>query len=303
LCSWHIAFRRGPLMNISQHLVANCQKTPQRKQWLANLPSLADELAQRWSLHIGNPLNDGATCSWVARVTRANGASAVLKLGMPHMEGEQEIEGLRFWNGNPTVQLLEAEEASGAMLLEECRPGTPLRSEPEHDQDEVIAALLRELHQTSTQSRAREIKRFRPLSEMLEFWIRQTLAQCADWPDPPLVREGLRLFHGLTQPSPSDVVLATDLHAGNVLRSQRRPWLAIDPKPFVGDPAFDVVQHLMNCESRLHTDPLALITRVSGLAGVDAYRVRLWIFARAAADPRENWRNSLWLYVARALSI
>jgi hypothetical protein len=59
----------------------------------------------------------------------------------------------------------------------------------------------------------------------------------------------------------------------------------------------------MNCESRLHTDPLALITRVSGLAGVDAYRVRLWIFARAAADPRENWRNSLWLYVARALSI
>ena len=290
-------------MHISQHLVANCRKTPERKQWLANLPRLIDELAQRWSLRIGDAFTDGATCSWVARVTRTDGSPAVLKLGMRHMEGEQEIEGLRFWNGNPTVQLLEADDLLGAMLLEECRPGTPLRSESGHTQDEVITSILKELHQASTQNRAQEIDRFRPLSKMLEFWTRETLAQSASWPDSALVREGLRLFHDLSQPSLSDVVLATDLHAGNVLRTQRRPWLAIDPKPFLGDPAFDVVQHLMNCESRLHSDPLALITRVSGLAGVDASRVRLWTFARAAADPRENWRNSLWLDVARALAI
>jgi streptomycin 6-kinase len=30
-----------------------------------------------------------------------------------------------------------------------------------------------------------------------------------------------------------------DLHAGNVLATQREPWLVIDPKPFIGDPAFD----------------------------------------------------------------
>lgn len=35
---------------------------------------------------------------------------------MPHTEGAHEIEGLRFWNGSPTVQLLEADDALGAML-------------------------------------------------------------------------------------------------------------------------------------------------------------------------------------------
>ena len=28
-------------------------------------------------------------------------------------------------------------------------------------------------------------------------------------------------------------VLFTDLHAGNVLSGQRRPWLLIDPNPYV----------------------------------------------------------------------
>src|SRR3954470_5343390 len=62
------------------------------------------------------------TCSWVAPVVCAGGTSAVLKVGMPHMEGESEIEGLRFWNGHPTVQLLEADNDLGAGLLERCQP-------------------------------------------------------------------------------------------------------------------------------------------------------------------------------------
>ena len=31
-------------------------------------------------------------------------------------------------------------------------------------------------------------------------------------------------------------------------------WLAIDPKPHVGDPAYDPVQHMLNCDQRLATD-------------------------------------------------
>ena len=30
-----------------------------------------------------------------------------------------------------------------------------------------------------------------------------------------------------------------DLHFGNVVRSRREPWLAVDPKGWVGDRAFD----------------------------------------------------------------
>jgi streptomycin 6-kinase len=42
------------------------------------------------------------------------------------------------------------------------------------------------------------------------------------------------------QTAPLEVLLATDLRAANILRAEREPWLVIDPKPFAGDPAYDV---------------------------------------------------------------
>jgi streptomycin 6-kinase len=84
--------------------------------------------------------------------------------------------------------------------------------------------------------------------------------------------------------STTAVLLVTDLHAGNVLRSQREPWLVIDPKPFVGDPAYDATQHLFNCRERLRAHPDATIDRFADLLGVDPNRVRLWTFARAATE-------------------
>ena len=86
-------------------------------------------------------------------------------------------------------------------------------------------------------------------------------------------------------------MLATDLHAGNVLRAEREPWLVIDPKPFVGDPAYDATQHLLNCETRLRAHPDGTIRRFSDLLGLDSGRVRLWTFARLAAEWR-GWSNA-----------
>jgi hypothetical protein len=57
------------------------------------------------------------SAAWVAPVRLAEG-SAVLKLGMPHMEGEEEIDGLHVWDGDPTVLLLDADQTLGAMLIE-----------------------------------------------------------------------------------------------------------------------------------------------------------------------------------------
>ena len=109
-----------------------------RARWLGQVPDMLRELEQRWSLKLGEPYA-GASCSWVAPVTQADGTSAALKLGMPHMEGEHEIDGLRFWNGDPTVHILAFDEELNAMLLERCEPGTTLRALPEEEQDVVIA--------------------------------------------------------------------------------------------------------------------------------------------------------------------
>ncbi len=288
-------------VRISQPLILNCQKRPEWMAWVSRLPSLLGELEERWSLRIGEPFEAAGSCSWVAPATRASGDSAVLKLAMPHMEGRDEIPGLRFWEGNGTVTLIDADSDSGAILLERCLPGTALHSELETTQDEIVSKLLKRIWDQKRS--VSDLSGFRPLSEMVAFWSDETMAQRSFWPDAELVSEGLRVFKELARPAATDVLLATDLHAGNILRSQREPWLAIDPKPFVGDRAYDPVQHLMNCEARLHTDPIRLVGRVADLAEIDAERLRLWTFARAAADPRENWRNDRWMKTARALAL
>jgi streptomycin 6-kinase len=216
---------------------------------------------------------------------------------MPHMEGEHEVQGLRFWNGDPTVKLLESDDEVGAMLLERCEPGTLLRVLPEPEQDVVIAGLLRRLWRSPSAPHP-----FRPLSAMTADWSRETLADVDRWPDTGLVREGLQLFEELPRMVSTEVLLATDLHAGNVLRSEREPWLVIDPKPFVGDPAYDATQHLFNCDARLLSDPDGTICRIADLLGVDPERVRLWTFARAAAEPRDNWRDDDSMALARAIA-
>jgi streptomycin 6-kinase len=80
------------------------------------------------------------------------------------------------------------------------------------------------------------------------------------------------------------VLLVTDLHAGNVLAASREPWLVIDPKPYVGDPAYDVLQHLLNDPARLTADPRGFVARVAGLAGLDADRVEAWLLARCVVE-------------------
>jgi streptomycin 6-kinase len=285
-------------LTIPERLAATCRKMPDRAAWLARLPEALRDLERRWSLTLGAPFDGGeVSCAWVAPVALANGTSAVLKLGMPHMEGEQEIEGLRFWNGDPTVRLLKASADLGAMLLERCEPGTALRALPEPERDLVIAPLLRRLWRPPAVPHT-----FRPLSTMTAYWSQETLAQSQHWPDTGLVREGLRLFKELAKGAPADVLLATDLHAGNVLRARRERWLVIDPKPFVGDPAYDATQHLLNCDGRMRSDPDGTIRRFADLLGVNHERIRLWTFARAAAESRDDWKDQRLMDLARAIA-
>lgn len=102
--------------------------------------------------------------------------------------------------------------------------------------------------------------------------------------DPGLRRDGLALLRGLPRDDVAPVLLATDLHTGNVLAAAREPWLVIDPKPYVGDPAYDVLQYLLDDPERLTADPRRFARRVADLAGVDADRVTTWLFARCVVE-------------------
>ena len=86
---------------------------------------------------------------------------------------------------------------------------------------------------------------FRSLAQMCAAWADKfeqeyAAATAADRIDPGLARAGIALFRALPETTESRVPLCTELHGGNILAAQRAPWLVIDPKPYLGDPAYDV---------------------------------------------------------------
>ncbi len=73
------------------------------------------------------------------------------------------------------------------------------------------------------------------------------------------------------------VVCHQDFQGSNVLRAEREPWLAIDPKPIVGEPAFDVASLLR--DRRWDVRSGVIRRRLDLLAGeldLDRERMRGW---------------------------
>jgi hypothetical protein len=79
-------------------LTATCLTTPERRAWLEALPNATRELQDKWSLLLKTSFEcDEVSCTWVAPAIRNDDCDVVLKLGMPHLDGEHEIQALRFW--------------------------------------------------------------------------------------------------------------------------------------------------------------------------------------------------------------
>ncbi len=271
---------------LPDRLVAEVEKSGYG-EWLEALPTLIDKIETSWSLEVGEPFQPGGQTAWVAPVRDANRTELVLKVVRRHWEAENEPEGLHEWDGNGAIQLHRSERFDGsvAMLLERCAPGTPLSTRPETDQDIVIAVLLRRLWIEPVSDC------FRPLKFMCDRWadgFERKLASGRVRIDDGLAREGIALFRALPESAVLKVLLCTDLHAENVLAAEREPWLVIDPKPFVGDPSYDVLQHLLNCPERLRSDPGGLVQRMADLVGLDADRILLWLFARCVQESPER---------------
>ncbi len=255
-----------------------------RQEWLATLGKTIEHLEAAWSIRLGEPFQPGGRTAWVAPAV-GDDANLVVKVLRRHSEAEDEAGGLRVWEGLGAVRLHRAEEVDAetiALLLERCRPGSALKARAEPEQDLVIAGLLRRLWRKPPAGH-----RFRTLQSMCELWADEFEEHADDGRrrlDSGLTREGIELFRQLPADAERNVLLCTDLHAGNVLAAEREPWLVIDPKPYVGDPTYDAIQHMLNCHTRLHVDPHGLVLRMADLLGLDTERLGLWPFARCVQE-------------------
>lgn len=227
--------------------------------WLDRLPRLVDELAEAWDLEVGPPLLPGGQISWVAPVRRrADGGDAVLKVQLPHPESAPEPLALRAWNGRGAVRLHDHDPDRGGLLLERCVPGHDLLSEEASDRTvEVGASIAARLHATPPPADVPS------LASVLDGWADELEGRLAEWPvpDPGLGRLALDVFRTMPRACPHPVLLHGDLNPTNVLAARREPWLAIDPKPMLGDPAYDGARLVTQPDPNHTSDPAGTVRR------------------------------------------
>ncbi len=258
-----------------------------------DLEATARRLAAAWNLTLGSPFA-GGTDSWVAPARDRTARDLVLKVARTHDEGRDEASGLVAWQGRGavTVHRVLADDATSVLLLDRCRPGAPLAAAISADEgDAVIAAFLRTLWITPPPGSP-----FRPLADMCDLWAASATVRLRRDPrglPAEVIDAGLDLFRRLPRDPVAPVLLVTDLHHLNVLavdesssaRSRGpRGWRFIDPKPYVGDPHYDLLQHALNAHEHLAADPVGLIDRMAHLTGLDRDRARAWLLARCVQE-------------------
>ncbi|MBD0317510.1 MAG: phosphotransferase [Thermoleophilia bacterium] len=261
------------------------REEPGGEEWLAALPRLVGEVAEAWSLRLGEPV-EPAHIAYVAPVRLSDGGAAVLKLNVPHRESEHEAHALAHWEGLSAVRLFAHDPSRRALLLERCEPGTALSETDEDEALTVAATILRRLARPPSPGAP-----FRRLEDEAARWARELPARWARLGRPferALLDEAVAF---LAAPAPGEeaVVLHQDLHGGNVLRAEREPWLAIDPKPLVGERAFDTASFLRDRRPELARDPDPVrrlrrrLDRLSADLALDRERVRGWGVVHALA--------------------
>lgn len=257
---------------------------PAGAMWLDRLPALVAACERRWSLTLLPPFAP-LSYNYVAPAVRADGAEVVLKLGVPHRELLTEIAALRLYDGHGIARLLDADADEGVLLLERLRPGTPLSSLADDEEATVIAAqVMRELW--------RPVPPEHPFPTVADWGagFRRLRARFDGGTGPfptALVETAERLFAELLGSAAAPALLHGDLHHENILAAERRPWLALDPKGVVGEPAYEVGALLRNPMPRLLAGPQprrTLARRVDLLAealGFDRARLAGWGLAQA----------------------
>jgi streptomycin 6-kinase len=264
--------------------------TPEGAAWLERLPRLVAECAAGWELDVGAPF--GGHAAFVARVRRSDGTPAVLKLNFPDPESEQEAAALEHYGPANAPRVLAHDPGRRALLLERLEPGSPL---PPRRVEEAMPGILAAVWRPPAPGHP-----FRSLRDEAARWARDVPVawERAGRPfERALVDEAVAALGALAPTQPDAVVLHQDLHAGNVLRAGRAPWLVIDPKPLVGERAFDLVAIARNRPDR------ELLARLARATGVDPERARGWALAHALAWGREADGRWLPAMVAAARSL
>jgi streptomycin 6-kinase len=232
-------------------------------------------VAAEWGVALGLPF-PLARYSFVAPA----GDDAVLKVTPPEDdEADEEAEALTFWAGEGAVGLLRRDDERRALLLERARPGDDIASLPEEDATAIAVEVGLRLWLPAAEP-------FRWIGDHVPRWLDN--AERTGGLGTELIPLARELYASL------DVGRATlvhgDFHHHNLLDAGGR-YLAIDPKPMLGEPEFDIPSFLWNpLPYRMRLESTERRLAAFAAAGLDEWRMRAWAVIRGSylgADPDE----------------
>jgi len=243
---------------------------------LEPLARIAEEVAAEWGVALGPPF----ALSRYSYVAPA-GDDAVLKVTPPEDdESDEEADALELWGGDGAVRLLRRDRARRALLVERARPGTDIS---ELREDEATAVAVR----VGLQLWRPAAEPFRRIGDHVPRWLDQ--AERSEQEGRGLIPLARELYASL------DVGRTTlvhgDFHHHNILEAGGR-HVAIDPKPMLGEPEYDVPSFLWNpLMYAMRPDVTEQRLQAFAEAGLDQERMRAWAVIRGAylgADEEEE---------------
>ncbi|MER7756708.1 aminoglycoside phosphotransferase family protein [Kitasatospora sp. NPDC097643] len=201
--------------------------------WLAELPGIVEELLGRWECVPDGRVMHGGVGVIVPVLRRAE-ETAVLKVSFPHPGNVHEPDAFVAWAGRGAVRLHERDDERFAMLLERVHPVTLAEVE---DGDEVVTVAGR-LNRRLAIPAPSGLPRLREQADAWEEQLRRDADELAHPLPHHVLDAAVATARELGRVQP-DTLIHGDLHARNILRADREPWLAVDPKGCAGDPAYD----------------------------------------------------------------
>jgi streptomycin 6-kinase len=254
--------------------------------WLAALPTITAGMAKKYGLTELVPVSN-MSFNYVASGYQA-AKPIILKLGLDNKALAKEAHCLKAYAAHDAAEVFASDE--GMIIMERAVPGTTLKEYFPAREDEAITILcsvIKTLHQADIP----KTHDFFHVSDVLK-----SLDKDLEIPH-KLLTKARHLRDKLLATTDKTVLLHGDLHHDNLLykgdgQAWRREknddgWMVIDPKGFIGDPAFELAAYLCNPipellqESAAKQMILQRINSASAALDIPEQRIHDWLYVKS----------------------
>lgn len=245
------------------------------KKWLNELPTILANLIEQYDLSQLEPVTN-MNFNYVVRGF-LNEKPIIVKLGLNTRALSKEAQCLKAFEAHVAPKVIVNKD--NMIIMEQAVPGTTLKTHfplREIEATNILFHVIKSLHTAKIPID----HNFYHVKDLLK-----TLDKELDIPN-NFLNKARKLRDKLLNTSTKEVLLHGDLHHDNILNNGR-DWMVIDPKGFIGDPAFEPAAYLCNPIPDLlqeNNPKQIIIDRIKLCAknlNLDEQRIHDWFYAKS----------------------